>query len=118
MAGIAGAACGSMDELESANSSVMFTVLIGYLVSCFTCSAPSKDLAIITSLCPIISTFSAPAHYILGNISLGVLLLSFLLQAAVVIFLMIFCSKVYAELIMRKGSRIKFKEIFKAYFMK
>ena len=117
MSGIAGAACGSMEELESANGSVMFTVLIGYLVSCFTCSVPSKTLAVITSLCPIISTFSAPAHYILGNISLGILLLSFLLQAVVTVLLAIFCSRVYAELIMRKGSRLKFKEIFKIYFI-
>ncbi len=118
MAGIAGAACGSMEELESANSSVMFTVLIGYLVSCATCAVPSKALAIVTSLCPIISTFSAPAHYVLGNISLGVLLISLVLQAAVVVLLAVFCSRIYAELIMRKGSRLKLKEIFKTYFGK
>lgn len=118
MAGIAGAACGSMDELESANSSVMFTVLIGYLISCVTCSVPGKTLAVITSLCPIISTFSAPAHYILGNIGIGVLLLSYLLQTVIVVLLAVFCSRVYAELIMRKGNRLKFREIFKMYLIK
>ncbi len=118
MAGIAGAACSSMEELESANSSVMFTVLIGYIVSCATCAVPSKALATVTSLCPIISTFSAPAHYVLGNISLGVLFISLVLQAAAVVMLMVFCSKVYAELIMRKGTKLKLKEILKTYLGK
>lgn len=118
MAGIVGAACGSMEELESANGTVMFAALIGYLVSCFTCAIPSKALAVITSLCPIISTFSAPAHYILGNISLGVFIISLALQAVVVMLLAVFCSRVYAELIMRKGNRLKFLDIFKTYLRK
>ncbi len=118
MAGIVGAACGNMEELESANGTVMFTALIGYLVSCFTCAIPSKALAVITSLCPIISTFSAPAQYVLGNISLGVFIISLVLQAVVVVLLAVFCSRVYAELIMRKGSRLKLREILKVYLGK
>lgn len=118
MAGIAGAACSSMEEIESANSSVMFTVLIGYIVSCATCAIPSDTLAVITSLIPVISTFASPAHYVLGNISLGVFLLSLALQAIVAVLLAVFCSRVYAELIMRKGSRVKLREIIKVYFNK
>ena len=118
MAGIVGAACGSMEELESANGTVMFTALIGYLVSCFTCAIPSKALAVITSLCPIISTFSAPAQYVLGNVNLGVFIISLVLQAVVVVLLAVFCSRVYAELIMKKGSRLKLRDIFKVYLRK
>lgn len=118
MAGIVGAACGSMEELESANGTVMFTALIGYLVSCFTCAIPSKALAVITSLCPIISTFSAPAQYVLGNVNLGVFIISLVLQAVGVVLLAVFCSRVYAELIMKKGSRLKLRDIFKVYLRK
>ena len=118
MAGIAGASCSNMEDIESANSTVMFTVLAGYMISVITCSIPSKILAVFTSLCPIVSTFSAPVHYVLGNIGFGVLVISYALQIIIVVLLAIFCSRIYSELIIRNGSKVRLRELFKIYFRK
>ncbi len=118
LAGISGACCSNMEEMDAATGTVMMTLMIGYVVSFTTCAIDSAPVAYITSLLPIISTFCAPVRYVLGHIGLGTFIISLLLQALVVVCLFVFCSKVYSEIIIRRGKRIKLKELIPIFFSK
>lgn len=109
--GIAGACCGSIDDVGSANGSVMLIVMACYFVTCVVGAIPSTGLAVFSSLCPVLSLFCAPVQWICGNIPFWVLLLSWLLQLAVIAGLLRLCARVYRELILRRGSRVKLKEL-------
>ncbi|MDY2628433.1 MAG: ABC transporter permease [Lachnospiraceae bacterium] len=108
--GIAGTSCSSMEDVESANMSVLIFILGGYMVSCFT-AAFGGMVGLVTSLIPIVSIFCAPVQYVLGNISMPVLCLAWLVQLILLIFLARFCAAVYGDLIMYRGSRLKFRNL-------
>lgn len=107
LAGLFGTACSSMDEVESANMSVVLLVMAGFMVSCFAPAFNGAGLSVAVSLVPVVSTFCAPVLFITGKIGIVILLLSWIIQAAVVLLLALFCAKVYSGLIMHSGGRVK-----------
>ena len=107
--GLAGTSCSSMEDVESANMNVVLIVMFGYMVSSMTVGFDTKAVATTVSLVPLVSIFSAPVHYVLGNISFGVLALSWLIQVAVIILLAWFCGRIYHHLIMYRGNKLKLK---------
>ncbi|WP_426348719.1 ABC transporter permease [Alloiococcus sp. CFN-8] len=109
LGGLAGTSCSSMEEVESANMNVVLVVMLGYMASTFMVGFNNEVVSIIGSLLPIISIFAAPVHYVLGNISFGILALSWLLQAGVIILLAWFCGRVYHHLLMYRGNKLKLK---------
>lgn len=111
--GISGTCCSSMEDVESANMAVLLLVLFGYIVSCIAApfSTEKEGIAITSSLFPIVSIFCAPVQYVCGNISVYILLLSWLIQIGIIVLLAVFCSRVYEGLIIHKGSRVKMKEL-------
>ena len=112
IAGISGASCSDMDDMNKANMGVVLSALFGYIASTVFMSFDSSAVAAVTSLVPFLSIFVAPARYLLGDISLGVLLGAWALQILVILLLAGFGRRVYATLIMRRGERIKFKQLF------
>lgn len=92
----------------------MSTILIfvGYFVAVLAGSIGGDGLNIFASLCPVISAFCAPVQYVLGNIGIGILLLSWLIQAAVIALLAVFSARVYRALLMYRGSRPTFRQMF------
>ena len=113
VAGIAGACCSNMEDVGSANGAVLLIVMGGYLVSCVVGVVPSHGLAVFASLCPILSLFCAPVQWAAGNVPLAVLLASWALQLIVIAALMLLCARVYRELIVHRGSRVKLKQLLK-----
>jgi ABC-2 type transport system permease protein len=111
LSGVSGASCSNIEQMNSAHGTVTTLVLIGYLVSCVTCAIDNQAVAIASSLVPVVSVFCAPVRYVMGNISIWILLLSWVIQAAVVVFLTVFAARVYSALIMYKGERIKGKQL-------
>lgn len=112
ISGISGACCNSMEEADSAATTSMILVLGGYIVSCVVGAVPNQPLAVISSIVPVISVFCAPVQYLSGNIGIGIMLISFAVQAAVVALLFVLCAKVYSALIIHSGSRLKIKDVF------
>lgn len=111
LTGISGACCTTMEDMNSAYMSVIFIVLFGYLVSSFTSFIRAPGAVIILSLFPVISVFTAPTRYIFGDIGFGILMLSWVIQILVVVYLYRFCSKVYSDLIIHAGGRIRLREL-------
>lgn len=108
LGGLVGTGCSSMDDMESANLSVILIVMAGYIVASVTSGLGNTLAGTILSLIPIVSVFCAPTQYVCGNISLGLLALSWLLQGLVLLLLAWLCAKIYHELLLRRGGRVKF----------
>lgn len=112
LGGLCGACCGSMDDMGSASGTVTMVTMAGYLGACVASALPGRGVAVFSSLCPVLNMFCAPVQYARGNIAWWLLLLSWLEQAAVVAALAWFSARVYADLIIHNGTRIKLKELF------
>ena len=111
IAGISGAGCSSMDDLSGAASASTLLIMAGYFVSIVVVNVPSRGAELFSSLCPVLSVFCSPVQYAMGTISLGMLIVSWLVQAAVLLLLAVFCAKIYSYLIMYKGNRLTWKKM-------
>ena len=111
IAGLSATGCSSTEDTESATLGVTLLIMAGYMISVIATSSGSTIFAYVTSIIPVVSVFCAPVHYMMGNIGFGILLVSWVLQAAVVIILAGFCAKIYSSLLMHRGNRVKLKDM-------
>ncbi|MDD3338593.1 MAG: ABC transporter permease [Lachnospiraceae bacterium] len=113
LSGIAGTSCSTMDDMQAANMNVTMVILAGYMISVFTVNLPGAVIANAVSLIPVVSIFCAPVEYVLGNIGIGVLIASWVIQAVVVWLLFRFCSSIYENLIFYKGKKMKWMDMLR-----
>lgn len=109
--GVAGACCSGMEEAGETTGPVMLLTMAGYLASCVVGAVPSGPVAVFSTLCPIVSIFCAPVQFAGGNVSIWLVLASWVIQAAVIWGLLTLASRVYAGLIVHRGSRVKLREL-------
>lgn len=109
--GVAGACCSGMEEAGEATGPVMLLTMAGYLASCVVGAVPSGPVAVFSTLCPIVSIFCAPVQFAGGNVSIWLVLASWVIQTAVIWGLLTLASRVYAGLIVHRGSRVKLREL-------
>lgn len=109
--GVAGACCSGMEEAGEATGPVMLLTMAGYLASCVVGAVPSGPVAMFSTLCPVVSIFCAPVQFAGGNVSFWLVLASWAIQAAVIWGLLTLASRVYAGLIVHRGSRVKLREL-------
>ena len=109
--GVAGACCSGMEEAGEATGPVMLLTMAGYLASCVVGTVPSGPVAVFSTLCPVVSIFCAPVQFAGGNVSFWLVLASWAIQAAVLWGLLTLASRVYAGLIVHRGSRVKLREL-------
>lgn len=109
--GVAGACYSGMEEAGEATGPVMLLTMAGYLASCVVGAVPSGPVAVFSTLCPIVSIFCAPVQFAGGNVSIWLVLASWVIQAAVIWGLLTLASRVYAGLIVHRGSRVKLREL-------
>ena len=109
--GVAGACCSGMEDAGEATGPVMLLTMAGYLASCVVGAVPSGPVAVFSTLCPIVSIFCAPVQFAGGNVSFWLVLASWAIQEAVIWGLLTLASRVYAGLIVHRGSRVKLREL-------
>lgn len=109
--GVAGACCSGMEEAGEATGPVMLLTMAGYLASLVVGAVPSGPVAVFSTLCPVVSIFCAPVQFAGGNVSFWLVLASWAIQAAVIWGLLTLASRVYAGLIVHRGSRVKLREL-------
>lgn len=111
--GLSGACCTGTDDMSSALSTVILITMTGYVASYVVAALPGQGVAVFSALCPVLSAFCAPVLYACGDISLWLLLLSWLTQILVIAALLWLTGRVYADLIINRGTRVKMKELFR-----
>lgn len=109
--GVAGACCSGMEEAGEATGPVMLLTMTGYLASCVVGAVSSGPVAVFSTLCPVVSIFCAPVQFAGGDVSFWLVLASWAIQAAVIWGLLTLASRVYAGLIVHRGSRVKLREL-------
>lgn len=109
--GVAGACCSGMEEAGEATGPVMLLTMAGYLASFVVGAVPSGPVAVFSTLCPVVSIFCAPVQFAGGNVSIWLVLASWAIQAAMIWGLLTLASRVYAGLIVHRGSRVKLREL-------
>lgn len=116
LSGLIGTCCNTTEQADPAIMIVTALIMVGYLVSCIAPAVSSNPIgAAILSLCPIISVYCAPVLYVCNSISLIVLILSWIIQAIILIALSIFCAKVYRDLLLYRGNRMGFLQMFQIF---
>lgn len=113
IAGISGASCNNMEETGSASFGSMIIIFLCYMVSLVIPALSGGAASVICSLIPFLSVFCMPPQFMSGNIGLSVVIPSLLIQAAVIVLLCLLCAKVYRDLILYRGKRLKFLHILK-----
>ena len=111
IAGISGACCTSMDDVESSNMSVVLIAITGYIISCVVAPLANPAVDIVTTLLPFTAVYVAPVLFLIGRISLPILAASWVLQIICVIFLARLAAAVYHELLLARGERVRLKRL-------
>ncbi len=111
--GVLGACCSKLEDTGTAVSVVSVIALTAYMITTVGSIAGSYGFAVFCSVCPFVSVFFAPVSYATGIIGFGLLALSWLLQAIIVVLLALFCARVYGALIIHRGNRIKLGALIK-----
>lgn len=111
IAGLAGAGCSNMEEVGGASTASTWAILLGYFASVFGGMSSSVAVHYILALCPVVSAFSAPVLYVFGDIGIGVLIVSWVIQLVVIGLLIVLSERVYEELILYKGDRLSMRKI-------
>ena len=105
--GLLGACCSKLEDTGTAVSTISVIALVAYLLTTVGSVSGSYGFAVFCSVCPFVSVFFAPVSYATGIIGFGLLALSWLLQAVIVVLLALLCARVYGALIIHRGNRIK-----------
>lgn len=111
LAGVSGAGCSSMEDIQGASTLSTVLIFIGYFAAILLNSARSDSAVLFGSLCPFVSVFCAPVQFMLGKTGIGTILISWLLQATVIVCLAIFSAGIYRALLMYRGSRPGLRQI-------
>ena len=111
LGGIGGSCTSGEEGSETAATAVTFLSMIGYIVGIVTSLAGGKAVQYAVSLLPLLSTFTAPARYISGDIPFWALLLSWAVQVVTVLLLGRFCAAVYGALLIHRGEKVKLRRL-------
>jgi ABC-type Na+ efflux pump permease subunit len=111
IAGLSGVGCSTMEDTSGAQGTSMLLLMAGYVISIFMSMVSSGGSAVVLSVIPFLSVYIAPVKFAAGEIGFGVVLIGWIIQAAVALLLLLICARVYSALLIYKGSRVKFSSI-------
>ncbi len=111
-AGLFGAACSAAEDVQGAAGGCTVLIMLAYFAS-VVAGAVGGPVSTVCSLVPVLSVFCAPAQYVLGELSLPLLCLSWVIQAACVALLALLCSRIYAALLIYRGSRVRLRQMLR-----
>lgn len=111
LGGIGGSRCGTQEEGDSAAGGVMLVAAACYVAGIASGGFGKGAASTVMSLLPLLSPFVAPAKYLTGQISFGILACSWLIQAAAILALARFCAAVYGALLIHRGERVKLRQL-------
>lgn len=103
LSGIFGSLCSKTEDSQQATLGVVAVIMIGYFAASFSPMFESDAVNIVLSLFPLTSIFVAPANYVCGKISLGILLFAFVLQIVFILYLTKLLGRVYRMMVLYRG---------------
>ena len=107
LAGISGASCGSMDDLQSASSVTVLTSLAGMYISMFVPLVNNDAFTAFAKIFPFSGMYIVPVYFIFAKASIWNVLLIWAEMSVLTVFLFKFSARIYHVLIFHKGERLK-----------
>lgn len=111
LAGLVAAGCSSVEEEESQVQSAMLVIMIIYFISTFLAPIHTETVQYVSSLIPLVSAFMAPINYIMGNIPLWILIVSWTINFGIAVLIYNISGNVYDSLILYRGKSLKLSRI-------
>lgn len=112
---LTGSTVSKPEDIQSANMPIAIVSMVGFYLSYFTMTNPTSNLNTIASMLPISSPFCMPFRIMMGltepkdiAISIGILAITIIIIARIAI-------KIYSNAILNYGSKMKVKDMVKAY---
>ena len=87
-------------------------LLAGYMVSIFASTMTAQSANIVFALIPVVSLFCTPVLYVTGEISFGIVLVSWAIQLVILGLLARVSGGLYEELLYHRGGRISIRNLF------
>lgn len=113
LAGLCGAGCSQMEDSGGAMGTCMLLIMLGYFVSMFAGMGigGNGSVTAVLSVLPVLSMFMAPLGFMRGELSFGMVGLSWILELAFLLLILVLAAKVYSDLIIYNGKRLSLKQI-------
>lgn len=121
IAGLSGASVSKMDEMTEAMTLFQALLIVGCYTDMFLCvfqitGKVNPNFVRFLSICPVTSPFLVPANLLLGKMSWGLIVTSFLVMLLVIALLFALTAKVYEAMIFYNGKTLKIKDILALAF--
>lgn len=114
IAGLAGASISKMEDLSAAMQPLSLIGVLGFYLAYFPqVTGDENMMTTLVRYIPISSPFILPTDYMLGRIGLGETLICIAILVAADILVMMLVAKVYENIILHTGSRLKLGDMLK-----
>ncbi|MEA2557423.1 MAG: type transport system permease protein [Actinomycetota bacterium] len=111
---VAGALVARMEELQNAIVPINLLILASFFISIGAVQSPDTTTAITASLLPFSSALAMPVRIAVGSATLGQIVASLAILIASVAVLVPFAGRLYSNAVLRTGSRVKLREVWRA----
>jgi ABC-2 type transport system permease protein len=111
---VAGALVARMEELQNAIVPINLLILASFFISIGAVQSPDTTPAVVASLLPFSSALAMPVRIAVGSATLPQILASLAILVASVAVLIPFAGRLYANAVLRTGSRVKLREVWRA----
>ena len=103
------------EDIQSANTPIVFLTMGGFYLSYFTMLNPTSDLNSLAAILPISSPFCMPFRIMMGIASTKDVIISVSILFVTILIIAKIAIKIYSNAILNYGSKMGIKDIIKLY---
>lgn len=103
------------EDIQSANTPIVFLTMGGFYLSYFTMLNPTSDLNSLAAILPISSPFCMPFRIMMGLASTKDVIISISILFVMILIIAKIAIKIYSNAILNYGSKMGIKDIVKLY---
>lgn len=112
LSGLLGAGCSTTEDEQPASVAAVILLTAGYAVANSTVWIDQPLLTVLLCTFPFVSMYTMPMRYLTGAIGMPLVGISWLVQLLTIMLLAHMCAKIYRDLMLYRGSRIKIGGLF------
>ena len=112
--GLFGSMCNKTEDMQTATGNVMTISMLGYFAAIFGAMIDNDIVNKVAAIIPPFSFFTTPVAFVSGRIGVPLLILSYVLQIAVIVGVIMLAARTYRNLLLSDSTTPKLKTIFKS----
>ncbi len=110
---VAGALVARMEELQNVIVPINLVILASFFIAITAVDSPDTTVAVVASLLPFSSALAMPVRIAVGSASIAQIAASLVILTASVALLIPLAGRLYANAVLRTGSRVKLREVWR-----